>query len=690
MSGTVSGTSLNAGEVPTFGLGTRTADGFQIVVTNYDPAVTYTVSTDAGAAALSDGTVTVTGLEPGSSAEITVTAARAGYTTVASSATGTALEAGVPPTLSDPVRTADGFTVGIIDPDSSADYEVTTTAGTVTSIEGTLTVTGLAPGETATLTVTVLRGGSTPASTELTVAALEAGVGPVLGEPQRTANGFTVAVIEPDSATTYTATSTAGTVTVQVAAGTVTVVVTGLDPGQSATVTVGAARPGFTDASADATGTALAVGAAATTGPVVRTVDGFTFPITNHDPAAGYVLTTTAGVVEVDADGTVTVTGLEPTQTASVTITVSRAGATTQSTTVTGAALGTGTPPTVLPPPTSTVDGFVFALTDPVDGTEYTVATTAGQVMIVDGIVTVSGLAPGESAVVTVTATRDGETTATVDITGAALRTGPAVVLSAPGQVAGGFQVRILDPDPDATYVAASTAGTVTVVDGVVTVTGLGEGQTAVLTVVATRAGFTPASATATGTAPVPAVLALTGGDVATTTTSTPVISGISDAPAGSTVTVTVNGQTLTTTVGADGTWSVTPAALPDGDYEVVVSITVLGVTSTVTQMLTVAAGTGTGGDGDPDTATGGDGDPDTGPGENTDTDPGENHGTPAGMPPAHLGSGGLAYTGVDTRLPGAIGTSLLVLGALLLGLARRRRTPVTTSTASGESTPIG
>jgi Ice-binding-like/Bacterial Ig-like domain len=69
-------------------------------------------------------------------------------------------------------------------------------------------------------------------------------------------------------------------------------------------------------------------------------------------------------------------------------------------------------------------------------------------------------------------------------------------------------------------------------------------------------------------------IVVLPGGGTIGTTDSTPTISG-SNAPPGATVTVTVDGQTLTTTVAADGTWSVTPLIpLGPGPHTVVVTIT--------------------------------------------------------------------------------------------------------------------
>ena len=86
-------------------------------------------------------------------------------------------------------------------------------------------------------------------------------------------------------------------------------------------------------------------------------------------------------------------------------------------------------------------------------------------------------------------------------------------------------------------------------------------------------------------------VVVIAGGGTVVTSDPTPAISGDGATP-GSTVTVTVAGQTLTTTVGSDGTWSVTPTTpLPPGANEVTVTITdPAGNTGSGTQTVVVEA----------------------------------------------------------------------------------------------------
>jgi Ice-binding-like/Bacterial Ig-like domain len=67
--------------------------------------------------------------------------------------------------------------------------------------------------------------------------------------------------------------------------------------------------------------------------------------------------------------------------------------------------------------------------------------------------------------------------------------------------------------------------------------------------------------------------VSIDGGATAATNDTTPSISGTTDAPADTTVTVTVGAQTLTTTAGAAGAWSVDAAVLSEAPHLVVVSV---------------------------------------------------------------------------------------------------------------------
>ncbi|MCW2775479.1 MAG: hypothetical protein JWN91_3805 [Nocardioides sp.] len=81
----------------------------------------------------------------------------------------------------------------------------------------------------------------------------------------------------------------------------------------------------------------------------------------------------------------------------------------------------------------------------------------------------------------------------------------------------------------------------------------------------------------------------INGGPQRSTKDETPAISGTSDEPAGSTVTVEVADQTLTTTTAEGGAWLVTAATLSESSHQVVASVDdPAGNTGTATQVLTV------------------------------------------------------------------------------------------------------
>jgi hypothetical protein len=81
------------------------------------------------------------------------------------------------------------------------------------------------------------------------------------------------------------------------------------------------------------------------------------------------------------------------------------------------------------------------------------------------------------------------------------------------------------------------------------------------------------------------------GGPTASTADSSPTIGGVSDADAGSPVTVTIDGQNLTTTVTSSGTWSVTPSTLGETTFTVVAKVRNLaGGSNSATQELTILA----------------------------------------------------------------------------------------------------
>ena len=86
-----------------------------------------------------------------------------------------------------------------------------------------------------------------------------------------------------------------------------------------------------------------------------------------------------------------------------------------------------------------------------------------------------------------------------------------------------------------------------------------------------------------------PPTVTIDGGAAVASKDPTPSITGTTDAATGTTVTVTVAGQLLTTTSQSDGTWGVTAATVADGVYTVVAVVRdSTGNAGTATQALTV------------------------------------------------------------------------------------------------------
>lgn len=103
------------------------------------------------------------------------------------------------------------------------------------------------------------------------------------------------------------------------------------------------------------------------------------------------------------------------------------------------------------------------------------------------------------------------------------------------------------------------------------------------------RDAVTLASSTIRFTEALPPTVTIAGGAAQVTKDPTPDIAGTTDAAAGRPVTVTVAGQSQSSTVQADGTWSVTTASLAPGTHTIVARVRdAAGNTGFATQALTV------------------------------------------------------------------------------------------------------
>ena len=248
---------------------------------------------------------------------------------------------------------------------------VTVTAGTPNSLILPITVNNLLASESVTVTVTTTRNGFTAASATKTVGATAGGaLVATFGNIVSTSDGFTVNMTNYSSLYSLAITTSAGSVAQGTPSGSnLPLTVSGLTTGQSATVTIVATRAGYTDGTSGVVGNATLGGALTPTlDSASGTTTGFTFNVTNYDPAYQYVATTNRGSVVsgTPSNGNLpfTVSGLNLSQSATVTVTATKAGTAPGSATVSGTAnpLQSGGTITVVGTPSSSSAGSQIAL----------------------------------------------------------------------------------------------------------------------------------------------------------------------------------------------------------------------------------------------------------------------------------------------------------------------------------------
>ena len=414
--------------IPSFAALTSTAEGFTVQISNYDAEFTWDVVTTAGSASINGtGLITVIGLGAGQSATVTVTASRVGFNDGSAEVTGTA-NAAPTPEFGSVSSTDDGFTVQVSNYDAEFTWDVATTGGSVSINDtGLITVTGLGAGESATVTVTASRVGFNEESAEVTGNAnVGTALTPEFGAVSSTADGFTAQVSNYDAEFTWDVVTTAGSASID-GAGLITVI--GLGAGQSATVTATASRAGFNDGSAAVIGNAAA-GAALTPefGAPSSNVTGFIVQVSNYDVAFVWEVSASTGSAAINDSGLITVSGLAPSQSATVNVTTSRTGYESGTAEISGSAdVGAALTPefNIV---VSTADGFTVEVSNYDSGFSWDLTPTAGTASIeASGLITVVGLTSGQNSVVTVTTTRSGYERGSADVSGSANETGSAL-----------------------------------------------------------------------------------------------------------------------------------------------------------------------------------------------------------------------------------------------------------------------
>ncbi|EPR76563.1 fibronectin type III [Leifsonia rubra CMS 76R] len=517
----------------------------------------YTVwcSADGGAyaqcAASTTASAEVTSLTNGSSYTFTVfttNSSGTGPVSVASSAV-TPLGAGTTPVLAVATPTASGFTSMITNYDTATNYSATATNGATVVLKGsTLTVSGLSNGATSRVTVTATKPAMTTTTVLLAGAALLTGIAPTFSGNVATATGFGFTITNYDSAATYTLASGSGATATRSGAA---VTVTGLALDGSSAVTVEVTKSGSTSASASNSGAAMVAGTAPTFTNLVSTETGYQVDISNYNSSLSYVLDVTGGATATRSAATINVTGLSDGESADVTVTATDPAVSVATASQTGAALLAGTAP-IESAVTQTADGFSFTIINPDLASGYTVTVSGGVVGLSGTTVTVTGLAAGESADVTVNVTKSGYVTIPVVVSASALLAGLTPLFGVPTRTVDGYAFTLSNFDARGSYLLSSSTGAATISGATVTVTGLEPAAGSRVTVTVSRAGYTDAVAAQSGTAINAGVAPTLSGTVATTGgfifTITNYSTAFSYALSTSAGTITRNGDRVTVT----------------------------------------------------------------------------------------------------------------------------------------------
>ena len=166
----------------------------------------------------------------------------------------------------------------------------------------------------------------------IVLAALSPALTPALGTYTRTANGFTVAITNYNTAYTWAGTATnGGSVSFSGTNGNGLATITGVSPNTASVATITTTRNEYRTGTVTSTSTS-SLGAALT--PTVSSATsafgGFTFNVTNYDSAYTFSLSATSGTATAGTPAgnslPITVTGLSSGQSATVSISTTRLG----------------------------------------------------------------------------------------------------------------------------------------------------------------------------------------------------------------------------------------------------------------------------------------------------------------------------------------------------------------------------
>ncbi|MFM6967010.1 MAG: hypothetical protein ACKOWI_06625, partial [Rhodoluna sp.] len=319
-------------------------------------------------------------------------------------------------------------------------------------------------------------------------------------------NGFVVRVTNYDSNFTWAATPSANaSLLFRLPSASATfwdITVRNVPLDQSATLTITATRTGYSDGTASIVGYAKKTGITPAFGPVIQTLIGFSRQITNYDPAYTWFVTSSAGVLSFSNTGLITVSDMYSDITANIYVKVSRDGYATGQFSFEAAGLPMlpALTPTLGDPVVTTntiqvqITNYDPAFDWSVDaGAEYTTTVDA------NGLVTISNVPAATAVGLHVRTGRYGYEGAVTYLVATTWFDAliPEAYPDTAISTSDGFILALNNYDPSFLWSAISDVGSATIDSaGVITVTGVGPGQTANVTVNSTRGDTAPGSAT--------------------------------------------------------------------------------------------------------------------------------------------------------------------------------------------------
>jgi titin len=228
---------------------------------------------------------------------------------------------------------------------------------------------------------------------------------------------------------------------------------------------------------------------------------GFTLRVSNYNSFYTWSVSTNAGSASIDSTGLISVSGLAPGQSATVTVRSTRAGYESGSLSVSGQADAPPNQPALVPlfnTPMKAAGSFNTYITNYSSSYQWSATTTAGTVVIgSSGQVTVSGLAQGQAATVTVRSTRTGYDPGSSSFSSAAIVTELTPNFGVLSSAINGFWIVITNYDPTFTWTITSSSGSAFVYEnGNLGVNNIGRNTSVSVTVTATKNGISRSAST--------------------------------------------------------------------------------------------------------------------------------------------------------------------------------------------------